>query len=150
MTPREMSHARTTAMVASTILGGALVPVEAVARLVCEISETIAALHGAAVERPQAAAEPHPAAVVASDWLECRACGKRLRSLTLHLNEVHRMTPERYRELCGLEADAPMVATATSARMSARAKQPRAKWGSKTRHGHRVVFVPRNPYTGLL
>jgi predicted transcriptional regulator len=137
MTPQD--HARMTASVAAVIVSTGGVRLEHVERLVRQIGETVAELHGAAV----AVAESAP------PILECLACGRQFGMLARHLSQAHGMSPERYRSLWSLPADTPMVSATTAERMSTQAKRPRARWGTRTRHGSKVTFVPRNPTSGL-
>jgi predicted transcriptional regulator len=59
---------------------------------------------------------------VADDHLVCLEDGKTFKSLKRHLQTVHGMTPDQYRERWGLNRDYPMVAPAYAKARSALAK----------------------------
>jgi predicted transcriptional regulator len=65
----------------------------------------------------QATAKPAPAVPVRrsmqEDHLVCLVCGKRQKTLRRHLNVVHQLTPEAYRERFGLKSDYPWPRRAT-------------------------------------
>jgi predicted transcriptional regulator len=59
-------------------------------------------------------ARPEPAVPVRrsiqDEHLVCLICGKQQRTLRRHLEVAHHLTPEAYRERCGLRPDYPMTA----------------------------------------
>jgi predicted transcriptional regulator len=73
-------------------------------------------------ETEQAKVRPEPAVPVRrsiqEDHLVGLVCGKRCRTLRRHLDAVHQLTPEAYREQFGLRPDYPMAAPAYSRQRS--------------------------------
>ena len=59
---------------------------------------------------------------VADDHVVCLEDGKTFKSLKRHLQTVHGLTPDQYRERWGLNRDYPMVAPAYAKARSALAK----------------------------
>jgi predicted transcriptional regulator len=72
-------------------------------------------------------AKPEPAVPVRrsvqNEHLTCLVCGKQQRTLRRHLDVVHQLTPEAYREQFGLGADYPMTAPGYSRQRSEMAKR---------------------------
>jgi len=60
---------------------------------------------------------------VTNEHIACLECGKRFKSIKRHLNSVHSMSPESYRQRWGLAVTYPMVASDYAAQRSALAKQ---------------------------
>jgi predicted transcriptional regulator len=84
---------------------------------VADLGDLIGAVAGAlgALGREQAEpVKPDPAVPVRrsihDDHLVCLVCGKQQKTLRRHLNVVHQLTPEAYRDLFELKSDYPMVA----------------------------------------
>jgi predicted transcriptional regulator len=78
--------------------------------------------------REQAApVRPEPAVPVRrsihDDHLVCLVCGEQHRTLRRHLNVVHQLTPEAYRDLFELKSDYPMVAPGYARQRSEIAKR---------------------------
>jgi predicted transcriptional regulator len=72
-------------------------------------------------------AKPAPAVPVRrsihDDHLVCLVCGKQQKTLRRHLDVVHQLTPEAYREQFGLRPDYPMAAPGYSRQRSEMAKR---------------------------
>ena len=101
------------------------------------VGRALAAL-GREDTRP-ASAQPAPAVQVRrsiqQDHLVCLVCGKRQKTLRRHLNVVHQLTPEAYRERFGLKPDYPMVAPSYA--------RYRSEMAKRVGLGHRVQAVRR-------
>ena len=72
-------------------------------------------------------AKPEPAVPVRhsirDEHLTCLVCGKQQSTLRRHLDVVHQLTPDAYREQFGLGADYPMTAPGYSRKRSEMAKR---------------------------
>jgi predicted transcriptional regulator len=72
-------------------------------------------------------AKPAPAVPVRrsiqDDHLVCLLCGKQQKTLRRHLDVVHQLTPEAYREQFGLKPNYPMAAPGYSRQRSEMAKR---------------------------
>jgi MucR family transcriptional regulator, transcriptional regulator of exopolysaccharide biosynthesis len=72
-------------------------------------------------------AQPEPAVPirrsVQDDHLTCLVCGKSQKILRRHLDTVHQLTPDAYREMFGLKPDYPMAAPGYSRQRSEMAKR---------------------------
>ena len=105
----------------------------------------VARAFGALGRKEPEPVKPEPAVPVRSsirdDHLVCLVCGKRLKTLRRHLNVVHQLTPETYREQFGLAVDYPMAAPGYSRQRSEMAKRvglgqrQQARRGRKRRSG---------------
>jgi predicted transcriptional regulator len=83
-----------------------------------DLPNLIQNVHGAllGISGMSAAAEPKPEPKVSirssikPDYIVCLEDGKKLKMLKRHLMTHYSMTPDQYRQKCGLAADYPMVA----------------------------------------
>jgi predicted transcriptional regulator len=112
----------TTEIVVAYVTRNTIAPAE-LGDLIDAVGQALEALGREEAEPPK----PEPAVSVRrsiqEDHLVCLACGKRQRTLRRHLDAVHQLTPEAYRELFGLKPDYPMVAPAYSRQRSEMAKR---------------------------
>src|SRR5919106_4080123 len=114
----------TTEIVAAYVIRNAV----AIADLGHVIETVGRALAALSREQPKPAmANPEPAVPVRrsiqKDHLVCLVCGQRLKTLRRHLNIVHQLTLEAYRERFGLKSDYPMTAPGYSRQRSEMAKR---------------------------
>jgi len=92
------------------------------------INQVHSALSRVSAGQGEIAAEPLKPAVsvkksVTSDYIVCLEDGKKFKSLKRHLRTQYGMTPEQYREKCGLPPDYPRVAPNYAVARSQLAKQ---------------------------
>ncbi len=64
-----------------------------------------------------------PKKSITPDYIICLEDGKKLKMLKRHLRTAYGMTPEQYRQKCGLPADYPMVAPNYAEQRSVSAKK---------------------------
>ena len=90
--------------------------------LLSHVHEALSDAQDGAQETPQEPAVPIKKAVTPS-YVSCLECGEKFKSLKRHLNTVHDLSPEEYRQKWNLGSDFPMVAPEYSERRSATAKK---------------------------
>jgi predicted transcriptional regulator len=116
--------ALTTEIVAAYVTKNA-VAIADLGHLIDTVGRALAALGREEPER--ATAKPEPAVPVRrsihDDHLVCLVCGKQQKTLRRHLNVVHQLTPEAYRDLFELKSDYPMVAPGYARQRSEIAKR---------------------------
>ena len=99
-----------TADIVAAHVSNNMVAVGDIPQLIENVHNSLAKLHGAAVEEEK----PEPAvsvrASIKPDYIVCLEDGKKLKMLKRHLMTHYNMTPDEYRERWNLPADYPMVA----------------------------------------
>jgi predicted transcriptional regulator len=97
--------------VVATYVANNKVPLNAVAKLVRDVHQTLSSLG----EEQQEPEKREPAVSVRSsvkpEYLVCLECGKKQKTLKRHIKVAHGLTPDEYRQQYGLPASYPMVAT---------------------------------------
>lgn len=110
--------------IVSSYVSNNSVPASDLPTLLNNVHESLRKISGGPVETP--APPPTPAVPVrksiADDHLVCLEDGKMFKSLKRHLQTVHGMSPDQYRERWGLNREYPMVAPAYAKARSALAK----------------------------
>ncbi len=110
--------------IVSSYVSNNSVPAGELPTLLNTVHDSLRKISGAPDEAPQP--PPSPAVPirrsVSDDHLVCLEDGKPFKSLKRHLQTVHGMTPEQYRQRWGLNRDYPMVAPAYAQARSALAK----------------------------
>lgn len=117
--------------------------------VITQVYQSLAALGRSPVEPPGLATRKPAVPIrrsVAGEFVICLECGARGVTLRRHLNRVHSLTPDEYRERWRLPASYPLIAPNYTARrsQSARAhglggRQPAAKRRRGARQGRGPV-----------
>lgn len=110
--------------IVSSYVSNNSVPASELPALLSNVHDSLRRISGVQKEAP--AQPPSPAVSirksVADDHLVCLEDGKTFKSLKRHLQSVHSMTPDQYRERWNLGRDYPMVAPAYAKARSVLAK----------------------------
>lgn len=113
----------TTEIVAAHV-GNNTVPPDAVAAMVADVFNTLAAAGTVAEPAPEPARPAVPVKKsVFPDYIVCLEDGRKLKMLKRHLNTAYGMTPDEYRAKWGLPSDYPMVAPNYAKKRSTLAKK---------------------------
>lgn len=103
------------------------VPVDRLTEVITSISAAIVGTAGGAASADDPEPEPQTPAVsirksLTDEHLFCLECGKQGRTMRLHIERRHGMTPDQYREKWGLRDDYPMTAPAYARKRSEECK----------------------------